>query len=502
MRHVGIVLIFAMLGAGCAPTWVEKPSFWDRNLALIDCHATCGLGPGPAVSSANLKLEDRPPRDGRAADGRFVGIALSGGGSRAANFGAAAMLRLKALDILDSADVISSVSGGSLPAIYYALRGYTYWHWSFLPWRIGHREIGFDEEEIRDRLYPHYQFRYLTRWFLPHHVFRYWLTSFNRTEIMYDVFDDYLFHGATYGDLTNLQGDRGPKLLVNAADRDDIDKFNLTKILALPQQLADPAAHKRFVFADERVRPNDLKTLPLSVAMTASSAVPGLFQNVTLPLAALPQQPREYLHLFDGMITDNTGLLTIMEMLQGEVVRLEGQGRTLSGTFPNGCVIIYIDAAPQTTNIWRTSDETRGIKDYLFDRALADAVDYILLPQREQILKMVGMTPAALDKPHTYVVESFPILPGYKSTCAFWHIPLRVIPEPPWIPTEFDMTEDHQNWLYEAACSIIADGWTQGAQKLLKSAQPVQCTGLKDPFGHPTVQPVVPAGPAPPAPSG
>jgi predicted acylesterase/phospholipase RssA len=58
----------------------------------------------------------------------LVGVALSGGGSRAALFGAAAMEALAGVRTADGASVIekishlSSVSGGSIAATYYALK--------------------------------------------------------------------------------------------------------------------------------------------------------------------------------------------------------------------------------------------------------------------------------------------------------------------------------------------------------------------------------------------
>ena len=57
-------------------------------------------------------------------DGRFVGLALSGGGSRSAVFGAAVLKELDRVGILRQVDVLSAVSGGALPAAYYALEGY------------------------------------------------------------------------------------------------------------------------------------------------------------------------------------------------------------------------------------------------------------------------------------------------------------------------------------------------------------------------------------------
>src|SRR3712207_8789842 len=47
------------------------------------------------------------------ADGIFFGVALSGGGSRSANFAAACMFELEQLGLLGRVDYLSSVSGGS-----------------------------------------------------------------------------------------------------------------------------------------------------------------------------------------------------------------------------------------------------------------------------------------------------------------------------------------------------------------------------------------------------
>jgi hypothetical protein len=53
-------------------------------------------------------------------DADFVGLTLSGGGTRSAVLSAAIMFEMQRLGILRSIDVISSVSGGSLTAALYA----------------------------------------------------------------------------------------------------------------------------------------------------------------------------------------------------------------------------------------------------------------------------------------------------------------------------------------------------------------------------------------------
>src|SRR5205085_12584403 len=81
-------------------------------------------------------LELRPARQlpapveqlDRNGDGCFVGLALSGGGSRSANFSASCMFQLERLGLLEKVDYISSVSGGSLTGAYYCLNDQRGWN--------------------------------------------------------------------------------------------------------------------------------------------------------------------------------------------------------------------------------------------------------------------------------------------------------------------------------------------------------------------------------------
>src|SRR5438067_2452798 len=61
-------------------------------------------------------------------DGYFVGVAISGGGSRSANFSAACLFELQRLGILQHVDYVSSVSGGSITAAYYCLSTEAEWN--------------------------------------------------------------------------------------------------------------------------------------------------------------------------------------------------------------------------------------------------------------------------------------------------------------------------------------------------------------------------------------
>ena len=61
-----------------------------------------------------------------AVEGKKIGLALSGGGYRAAAYHIGTLRALHKLGVLDKVDVISSVSGGSIIAAYYGLHNGNY----------------------------------------------------------------------------------------------------------------------------------------------------------------------------------------------------------------------------------------------------------------------------------------------------------------------------------------------------------------------------------------
>ncbi|MBK7464265.1 MAG: patatin-like phospholipase family protein [Betaproteobacteria bacterium] len=92
-------------------------------------------GGGLTVSRAEKKIPcTQPMFDGRCPPEEpdvFIGVAISGGGSRAAVFSNAVLERLEELGILPNVTAISSVSGGSVSAAYYSLyrkqKGEMFW---------------------------------------------------------------------------------------------------------------------------------------------------------------------------------------------------------------------------------------------------------------------------------------------------------------------------------------------------------------------------------------
>ncbi|MBP8105616.1 MAG: patatin-like phospholipase family protein, partial [Nitrospira sp.] len=199
-------------------------SRWLAVLALASASCTA-IDPPPVSPPEFRPLHTRATLhlgEKELADGRFVGLAFSGGGSRAAVFGAAVMKELDRLGVLQQVDVLSAVSGGALPAASYALEGYR--DFSF--------QNGFVELVGRD-----FQGAILGPWYtVPQNAIRYALTDRVPAEQVIRVLDDRLFRGATFADLNPSQ----PILLLNATDALTGDPLVISdeRFAALGQPLA------------------------------------------------------------------------------------------------------------------------------------------------------------------------------------------------------------------------------------------------------------------------
>jgi len=185
-------------------------------------------------------------------DDVMIVLAFSGGGTRAAAFAYGVLEELRDTEVeiggrrrrlLDEVDMVSGVSGGSLTAAYYALHG----------------DRIFDEFEglfLRRNV----QAALLLRFLNPVNWFRLLSPSFGRSDLAAEYYDREIFDGATFRDLA-----RGPSvdLVINATDLVRGTRFSFR------QQALD------FICAD-------LSGIPLSRAVAASSAVPGVLTPILL----------------------------------------------------------------------------------------------------------------------------------------------------------------------------------------------------------------------------
>lgn len=236
-------------------------------------------------------------------DGVFVGLAISGGGSRSANFSAAIMFELEKIGLLQQVDYISSVSGGSLTAAYYCCSTDEEWNPRNLQARLTH---GFASDMLHRTLMP---------WnFLAMAV-----TDWDRSDLLADTLRKNLLerdHKELY--FRDLRGDR-PKLFINATDLQ---------------------SGKRFVFCNESFDAlnSDLGNFPLANAAAASASVPVLLHHVTL--RDYSTAFTQYVHLLDGGVTDNLGVQTLAEIYQAHT----SDAAMNEGPYPRGAIFIVIDA--------------------------------------------------------------------------------------------------------------------------------------------------------------
>jgi len=286
-------LLASLLLAGCTSYGVVR----NQSIAKVEA------GRGYSLA-AFAEKQDRQSGE--------LALAFSGGGTRAAalSYGVLQELRDTRMRIdgrnmrsLDAVSLVSSVSGGSFTSAYFGLYGDRV----FVDFEERFLRRDIEGALVRGLLDP-------ARWF----------SSRGRTEMAVDYYRDVLFGDATFQDL--LQRD-GPLLLVDSSDL---------------------GRGVRFSFVQEyfNLLCSDLSSFPVARAVTASSAVPVLFDPVAVEdfagcakgppewLAAaqrrLPgnadlqmvvdddlsygnKKAHRYAHFVDGGITDNLGLRAMLE---------------------------------------------------------------------------------------------------------------------------------------------------------------------------------------------
>ncbi len=258
----------------------------------------------------------RCDRDGVESPDRILGIGISGGGSRAAVFGAAALEALSEHGILGQVSHLSSVSGGSLPAAYYLTHPPTCEDNATECWREYFSEL---KARMRHRF---------GSWTLWRNSRPSRFSSPTRRVIsLQEVLDKQFLHNKTFGDLGS-----DPVLLINATSYDETRRFVFSNV-CLAEGAVDPSgSSKRYrVMAEKALaqralqaftfsRPECMRPvptdLPVSLAVATSAAFPGVLGPVSIqaPSACDGDSP-EWWHLGDGGIIENQGLDSLEEVL-------------------------------------------------------------------------------------------------------------------------------------------------------------------------------------------
>jgi NTE family protein len=271
-----------------------------ENKALNDPHVP--LEHRKQNNTRAALFTQRPPED---ADGYFVGLSLSGGGSRSAAFSAACMFQLERVGILQKVDYISTVSGGSLPGAYYCLHGND-WNPADVQRRMTH-------EFATDLLFQTF--------LVPWNTCALMFGDLNRSDLLARSFDDILFsRGGKSLTFADLRPDR-PRLIINAT--------NLQ-------------SGRRWIYCNESFNQinSDLAGYPVSYAVAASSAVPVVLHPVQIHDYATIYP--EYLQLVDGGVADNLGIVTLVETFTNHVTLARSEG--LPDPYPRGAVFVVVDS--------------------------------------------------------------------------------------------------------------------------------------------------------------
>lgn len=285
----------------------------------------------------------------------IVLVAFSGGGTRAAAFAYGVLEELAATRdpsgerrLLDEVDVLSGVSGGSFTAAYYGLHG--------------------------DGIFEHFEERFLLRdlqagliWRLlsPVNWVRMLSPRYSRSEVAARYYAGTVFDDATLGDLS------GPEIVINATDLG----------IGIPFEFSQ----RQFDFLC-----SDRSSFDLGRAVTASSAVPGLFAPIPLRNYAgscgfepppwfaeakrgrdqsarrrsraraqssyLDASRRRFVHLVDGGVSDNLAIRSTFDdvLLRGDPVATAAE---LGYETVENVLLILVNAQRQPD----LSMETEGI---------------------------------------------------------------------------------------------------------------------------------------------
>jgi len=373
-------------------------------------------------------------------------LAFSGGGTRAAAFSYGALKELRDTHVmidgrsqrlLDQVDHISSVSGGSFTAAYYGLYGDKIFE---------DLEDAFLKRDVEGAL--------LKGLFNPLR----WFSKKGRTEMAVEYYEENLFHGATFADM--MQPDR-PQIVINASDL---------------------GYGVRFSFVQEyfNLLCSDLASYPVARAVTASSAVPVVFNpvvvenysgcDITKPdwlveaekrmeedpeleltitglESYLDKDRRKYVHFVDGGITDNLGLRALYDIIE-VAGGVKETFKALHRQPPRRLVLISVNAATDPEPEMDKSNKQPSLEE-----TIASVSDVQLHRYNVATLELMKRSLALWAKQAS--TQERPVTPY------FIQISFKDAQEPKWqlffnqIPTSFSLTDEQVDKLIDAGHELL-----------------------------------------------
>lgn len=344
MIRLAAFLLIASISTGCAHYPINDPlTVWKADTG----YRFGALEPGPGNS-----------------DSLFVCLSFSGGGTRAAALAYGVMKELRNTKVvwhgnpttlLSEVDCISSVSGGSFTAAYYAL----------------FRDELFENFE-RDVLKRNITNELIGRALNPINWIRLASPYFSRIDLAAELYDETVFRKATFKSLINAR--RRPFVVLNATNMRNGIRFEFTQ--------------SQFDFLG-----SSLDTYPIARAVAASSAFPFLLSPLTVQaygppsgfqlneeyttsmqdfnlsparyhwarpqLEYLDQSRVRYVHLLDGGLADNIGLRSVQRASEATDGFIFGRRGTAAPI--ERLVIIAVNAKTDPTDASSLSARAPGI---------------------------------------------------------------------------------------------------------------------------------------------
>lgn len=311
------------------PDWQLESTV--RQLAWLARLNEPAGGPRSAIVA---ELAGLPPQQSPATVGR-VGLALSGGGFRAAFFHLGVLARLAELDMLRHVEVLSCVSGGSIVGAHYYLE---------LRRRLESRhDDEMSREEYIDIVRTVQRDFYAAtcrnlRWHgltNPVAVLRTLAQpGYNRTRRVGELLDEWIYRPLVGGErpvlgrlgITPLDGPRPfdpfrhnwrrsakvPLLIINATSLNTGHNWQFTTAwMGEPYAFIDDRTDANYRLGRVRLvesAPGGAESLSLGQAVAASASVPGLLE----PLRLERLYPGKSVRLSDGGVHDNQGIYALL----------------------------------------------------------------------------------------------------------------------------------------------------------------------------------------------
>ena len=284
------------------------------GLVVIVCLASAVLANGflaPLAIHYSTTLSGPPQQtDPTNRSKPFVGLALSGGGARAAVFAAAGMQALEKRGLLEQVTHVSSVSGGGFAASYLALHP--------LPTCGSYSDTEnctapyFDEMQ---RVMAHDYF-----WDVEVNQLRSparLLSPSRRLNSLQDALngEDFLM-GQTF---EAMPEDR--IFYFNAVSYDSGQRFVFSNGTLPspddPQTSSLPPSIRALSFSSGNIERSTPKTMAISLAVATSAAFPPYLGPTTIQINDSYGAPKAFWHLGDGGVLENSGVETLREAVHG-----------------------------------------------------------------------------------------------------------------------------------------------------------------------------------------